>query len=42
MRRTFAQARKAKPEAALEAYDALYERLRDMAGPVAEKVETLL
>jgi hypothetical protein len=42
MRRTFAQARKAKPEAALEAYDALYEKLRDMAGPVAEKVETLL
>jgi len=46
MRRTFAQARKAKPEAGLEAYDALYdalyEKLRDMAGPVAEKVETLL
>jgi hypothetical protein len=46
MRRTFALARKAKPEPALEAYaalyDALYEKLRDMAGPVSEKVETLL
>ena len=46
MRRTFAQARQAKPEAGLEAYaalyEALYEKLRDMAGPVAEKVETLL
>jgi hypothetical protein len=46
MRRTFAQARKAKPDRALEAYaalyDALYEKLRDMAGPISGKVEDLL
>jgi hypothetical protein len=46
MRRTFTQARKAKPDPALEAYaalyDALYEKLRDMAGPIPDKVETLL
>ena len=46
MRRTFTQARKARPDPALEAYaalyDALYEKLRDMAGPMPEKVEPLL
>ena len=46
MRRTFAQARKAKPDPALEAYaalyDALYEKLRDMAGPIPGEVGTLL
>lgn len=46
MRRPFTQARKAKSDPALEAYaalyDALYEKLRDMAGPIPGKVETLL
>jgi hypothetical protein len=46
MRRTFAQARKAQPDPAMEAYaalyDALYEKLRDMAGPIPGKVEPLL
>jgi hypothetical protein len=46
MRRTFEQARKAKPDAGLEAYaalyEALYQKLRDMAGPIADTVETLL
>jgi hypothetical protein len=44
MRRTFAQPRKDDPE--LEAYatlyDDLYEKLRDMAGPLPEKVEDAL
>ena len=46
MRRTFQQAQKADaaspvdPYAAL--YDALYEKLRDMAGPLPEGVEDLL
>ena len=39
-------ARKAQPDPALEAYaalyDALWEKLRDMAGPISGKVETLL
>ncbi len=44
MRRTFAQARKSDPD--LEAYAALYddlfEKLRDMAGPLPEKVEDVI
>ncbi len=43
MRRTFARAREAKSDAGFEAYaalyDKLYEKLRDMAGPVPEGVE---
>jgi hypothetical protein len=46
MRRTFTHVRKAKPDPDLEAYaalyDALYEKLRDMAGPIPDTVETLL
>ncbi|HTP36504.1 MAG TPA: hypothetical protein VMJ75_30220 [Candidatus Acidoferrales bacterium] len=48
MRRTFAQARKAAPEPqpAAEAYAKLYEdlfeKLRDMVGPMPEQVEGLL
>ena len=44
MRRTFAEPRKTDP--ALEAYAALYdelfEKLRDMAGPLPDKVEESL
>lgn len=44
MRRTFAQARKRDP--ALESYAALYddlfEKLRDMSGPLPEKVQDVL
>jgi len=44
MRRTFADARKKDP--ALEAYAALYdqlfEKLRDMAGPLPESVEKII
>jgi hypothetical protein len=48
MRRTFVQARKAgvPPDPDLEAYAALYddlfEKLRDMAGPLPEQVEDVL
>jgi len=49
MRRTFAAARRqSRPQAAasLESYaalyDALYEKLRAMAGPVPESIETAL
>jgi len=44
MRRTFAPARKDDPslEAYAKLYDALYEKLRDMAGPLPEQVEDLL
>jgi hypothetical protein len=44
MRRTFAQPRKEDPdlEAYASLYDALYEKLRDMAGPLPEKVEDAL
>jgi hypothetical protein len=46
MRRTFARARGAKTEAGFEAYaalyDKLYEKLRDMAGPLPEGVESAL
>jgi hypothetical protein len=44
MRRTFAQPR--KNDAALEAYaslyDDLFEKLRDMAGPLPDQVEGIL
>ncbi len=44
MRRTFAQPR--KEDAALEAYaslyDALYDKLREMTGPLPDKVEDLM
>ena len=44
MRRTFAEAR--KKDAALEAYaqlyDNLFEKLRDMTGPLPDNVEDLL
>lgn len=44
MRRTFAEAR--KEDASLEAYatlyDQLFEKLRDMAGPLPEKVEDVI
>ena len=41
MRRTFAKARKtdADLEAYASLYDALFEKLRDMAGPLPEAVE---
>ena len=44
MRRTFAKARKTDPD--LEAYaslnDALFEKLRDMAGPLPDAVEDVI
>lgn len=44
MRRTFAQARKsdASLEAYAKLYDALFEKLRDMAGPLPEAVEDVM
>lgn len=44
MRRTFAQPRKSDEalEAYAQLYDALYEKLRDMAGPLPENVEEAL
>jgi hypothetical protein len=44
MRRTFVQARKSDPtlEAYAALYDELYDKLRDMAGPLPETVEDLL
>jgi hypothetical protein len=44
MRRTFAQARKSDPsiEAYAELYDALFEKLRDMTGPLPDQVEEAL
>ena len=43
MRRTFAVALKSAPDPSLEAYaafyDALFEKLRDMAGPIPETIE---
>jgi hypothetical protein len=42
MRRTFAVALKAAPDPSLKAYaalyDALFEKLRDMAGPIPETI----
>jgi hypothetical protein len=44
MRRTFAQPRKNDPamEAYASLYDELYEKLRDMTGPLPEQVEDFL
>jgi hypothetical protein len=46
MRRTFAAATKRAPDPSIEAYaalyDELYEKLRDMAGPVPEGLEGTL
>jgi hypothetical protein len=44
MRRTFAQARKEDPAIAAYAalYDDLFEKLRDMAGPLPDQVEDVL
>jgi len=44
MRRTFAQPRKNDPalEAYASLYDALFEKLRDMAGPLPDKVEDVI
>jgi hypothetical protein len=44
MRRTFAEARKKDPalEAYAQLYDALFEKLRDMAGPLPDNVEDLM
>ncbi len=46
MRRTFATAREHAPDPSLESYAALYdqlfEKLRDMAGPLPEQVEDVL
>jgi hypothetical protein len=44
MRRTFAQPRQTDPdlEAYASLYDALYEKLRDMAGPLPAEVEGIL
>jgi hypothetical protein len=48
MRRTFAQARKSAPEpqpaaeAYAKLYDDLFEKLRDMVGPVPETVDEAL
>jgi hypothetical protein len=44
MRRTFAQPRRTDPdiEAYASLYDALYEKLHDMTGPLPDKVEDLM
>ncbi|MBZ5623912.1 MAG: hypothetical protein LAQ69_35190 [Acidobacteriia bacterium] len=44
VRRTFAQPRKSDPslEAYASLYDDLFEKLRDMAGPLPEQVEDVL
>ena len=44
MRRTFASARRNDPalEAYAQLYDALFEKLRDMTGPLPEKVEGII
>jgi hypothetical protein len=44
MRRTFLQARKSDPslEAYAQLYDDLFEKLREMAGPLPEQVEDAL
>lgn len=44
MRRTFAEARKNDPalEAYAQLYDDLFEKLRDMAGPLPDKVEEII
>ena len=44
MRRTFAQARKSDPslESYAALYDRLFEKLRDMTGPLPDEVEDVL
>ncbi len=46
MRRTFAAARKQAPDPSLEIYaglyDALFEKLRELAGPVPESIDDVL
>ena len=44
MRRTFAEPRKKDPgiEAYASLYDELFEKLRDMAGPLPEQIEDAL
>lgn len=44
MRRTFAQGRKTDPalESYAQLYDALFEKLRDMAGPLPDVVEDII
>jgi hypothetical protein len=46
MRRTFATALQRAPDASLESYAALYEalfdKLRDLAGPIPEPIEDVL
>ena len=44
MRRTFAAPRKTDPslDAYAQLYDALFEKLRDMAGPLPEAVEDVI
>jgi hypothetical protein len=44
MRRTFAQPRRSDPslEAYASLYDELYEKLREMAGPLPDQVEDVL
>ncbi len=44
MRRTFAQPRKSDPslDQYAQLYDALFEKLRDMAGPLPDKVEDVI
>ncbi len=44
MRRTFAQPRKSDPslDAYAELYDNLFEKLRDMTGPLPDKVEDMI
>lgn len=44
MRRTFAEPRKSDPslEAYAQLYDVLFEKLRDMAGPLPDVVEDVI
>jgi hypothetical protein len=44
MRRTFAQPRRTDPslDAYAQLYDALFEKLRDIAGPLPDKVEDVI
>jgi len=44
IRRTFAQPRKTDPslDAYAQLYDDLFEKLRDMAGPLPDKVEDMI
>jgi len=44
MRRTFAQPRRTDPslEAYAQLYDGLFEKLRDMTGPLPGKVEDII